>query len=240
LSIERRQFPQFFITAAAPCPYLPEREERKVFTHLIGPEAGALNNMLSQAGFRRSQNIAYRPACENCTACISIRVPVQQFRPNRAMRKTQKRNQDITSRLVEGKATSEHYSLFRQYIDYRHWDGGMADMSVLDFQSMIDETYVDTRIAEFRRGDELIAAALVDLLDDGISMIYSFYEIELAERSLGTFMILAMMDMARLMDLPYVYLGYWVEGSEKMDYKSKFIPQERLTKDGWRFFDPKA
>jgi arginine-tRNA-protein transferase len=156
------------------------------------------------------------------------------------MRKTQKRNQEITSRLVEGKATSEHYSLFRQYIDYRHWDGGMADMSVLDFQSMIDETYVDTRIAEFRRGDELIAAALVDLLDDGISMIYSFYDIELAERSLGTFMILAMMDMARLMDLPYVYLGYWVEGSEKMDYKSKFIPQERLTKDGWRFFDPKA
>jgi leucyl-tRNA---protein transferase len=237
VSIEKRQFPQFFITAPAPCPYLEGKTERKVFTHVIGPGARQLNDMLSQGGFRRSQNIAYRPSCEDCTACVSVRVPVARFKPNRSMRKTFKRNQDISCRLAEGQATSEHYSLFRHYIDSRHWDGGMSDMSVLDFQAMVDESHVETRLAEFRIQDELIGAALVDMLDDGISMIYSFYDTHLADRSLGTYMILAMIDMAQVMHLPYVYLGYWVDGSEKMDYKSKFLPQERLSKDGWQLFE---
>ena len=210
--------------------------ERKVFTHLIGPDARQLNDMLSQGGFRRSQNIAYRPACEGCAACVSVRVPVAQFKPDRTMRKTIKRNADLRIELVRAKATSEHYSLFRHYIDSRHWDGGMADMSVLDFQAMVDESFVDSHIAEFRLGDELMGAALVDVLDDGISMIYSFYETDCPERSLGTAMILGMIGKAREIDLPYVYLGYWVEGSEKMAYKARFLPQERLTRDGWQLF----
>ena len=243
MSIERRNFPQFFITAASPCPYLAGREERKVFTHLVGPDAAHLNDMLSQGGFRRSQNIAYRPACEACTACISVRVPVNGFKPNRGFRKTMKRNADLTGRLIRAKATSEHYSLFRNYIDQRHSDGGMAEMSVLDFAAMVDESFVDTRLAEYRLAPddenpkgELFGAALVDMLDDGISMIYSFYETDHESRSLGTFMILDMIEKARALDLPYVYLGYWIEGSDKMDYKARFMPQERLTREGWQLF----
>ena len=243
MSIERRNFPQFFITAATPCPYLKGKQERKVFTHLVGPEAAHLNDMLSQGGFRRSQNIAYRPACEACTACVSVRVPVNAFRPNRGLRKTLKRNGDLTGRLIRAKATSEHYSLFRHYIDQRHSDGGMADMSVLDFAAMVDESFVDTRIAEYLRAPdaehdkgELMGAALVDFLDDGISMIYSFYETDAESRSLGTFMILDIIDKARALDLPYVYLGYWIDGSDKMAYKARFLPQERLTREGWQLF----
>lgn len=243
MSIERRNFPQFFITAAAPCPYLKGKLERKVFTHLVGPEAPQLNDMLSQGGFRRSQNIAYRPACEGCAACVSVRVPVDAFRPNRGFRKTLKRNADLTGRIVRAKATSEHYSLFRNYIDQRHSDGGMADMSVLDFAAMVDESFVDTRIAEFRLAPDddhekgqLMGAALIDMLDDGISMIYSFYETDEESRSLGTFMILDMIEKARALDLPYVYLGYWIEGSDKMAYKARFLPQERLTREGWQLF----
>ena len=243
MSIERRNFPQFFITAATPCPYLKGKQERKVFTHLVGPEAAHLNDMLSQGGFRRSQNIAYRPACEACTACVSVRVPVNAFRPNRGLRKTLKRNGDLTGRLIRAKATSEHYSLFRHYIDQRHSDGGMADMSVLDFAAMVDESFVDTRIAEYRRAPdaehdkgELMGAALVDFLDDGISMIYSFYETDAESRSLGTFMILDIIEKARALDLPYVYLGYWIDGSDKMAYKARFLPQERLTREGWQLF----
>lgn len=243
MSIERRNFPQFFITAASPCPYLKGKQERKVFTHLVGPEAAQLNDMLSQGGFRRSQNIAYRPACEACTACVSVRVPVDAFRPNRGFRKTLKRNADLTGRIVGNKATSEHYSLFRNYIDQRHSDGGMADMSVLDFAAMVDESFVATRLVEYRLAPddenskgELQATALIDVLDDGISMIYSFYETDDESRSLGTFMILDMIEKARALDLPYVYLGYWVEGSDKMAYKARFMPQERLTREGWQLF----
>jgi arginyl-tRNA--protein-N-Asp/Glu arginylyltransferase len=243
LSIERRNFPQFFITAATPCPYLKGKQERKVFTHLVGPDAAHLNDMLSQGGFRRSQSIAYRPACEACTACVSVRVPVNAFRPNRGFRKTLKRNADLTGRILPSKATSEHYSLFRNYIDQRHSEGGMADMSVLDFAAMVDESFVETRLAEYRLAPdddnnkgELLATALIDLLDDGISMIYSFYETDDQSRSLGTFMILDMIEKARALDLPFVYLGYWIEGSDKMDYKARFMPQERLTREGWQLF----
>jgi arginyl-tRNA--protein-N-Asp/Glu arginylyltransferase len=236
LSIERRNFPQFFITAPSPCPYLPGRVERKVFTHLVGQDARALNTQLSQGGFRRSQNIAYRPACEGCAACVSVRVPVNSFDPGRTFRRVLKINADLDVRVVRPKATSEHYSLFRSYIDTRHGDGGMADMSVLDFAAMVDDNFVDNRLVEYRLGGEdgeLIAAVLIDLLGDGISMIYSFYDPELGARSLGTFMILDNIARARKLGLPYLYLGYWVRGSHKMDYKARFLPQERLTADGW-------
>jgi leucyl-tRNA---protein transferase len=239
VSIERRNFPQFFITAAAPCPYIPGRIERKVFTHLVGSEARGLNTQLSQGGFRRSQNIAYRPACEGCTACVSVRVPVNSFMPRRSMRRALQANADIESHVVKAQSTSEHYSLFRSYIDSRHSDGGMADMSVLDFSAMVDDSFVDSRLIEYRikPGHEaegmLAATVLVDILGDGLSMIYSFYDPALESRSLGTFMILDNIARARRLGLPYLYLGYWVKGSRKMNYKSRFLPQERLTPDGW-------
>jgi leucyl-tRNA---protein transferase len=239
MTIERRNFPQFFITAAGPCPYLPGKMERKVFTHLIGPDAKSLNSQLSQGGFRRSQNIAYRPACDGCGACVSVRVPVQKFEWTKSFRRIVRNNADISRRVVPAKATSEHYSLFRTYIDHRHGDGGMADMTVLDFATMVDDTLVDSRIIEYRipteyqPEGELIAAVLVDVLNDGVSLIYSFYDPELEKRSLGTFMILDMIEEMRISGQTYAYLGFWIGASHKMRYKERFMPQERLSPEGW-------
>lgn len=240
MSIERRNFPQFFITAPAPCPYLPGRNERKVFTHLVGSEARSLNTQLSYGGFRRSQNIAYRPACEGCQSCVSVRVPIDQFNWTRSFRRVLNLNSDLVGRDAQSRATSEQYALFRDYIDSRHGDGGMADMSVLDFAAMVDESFVDSHLTEYRLKvadsdeEELVAAVLVDSLDDGLSLIYSFYEPTLAHRSLGTFIVLDQLRRAKTRGLKYVYLGYWVSGSQKMHYKARFMPQERLSADGWK------
>ncbi len=239
-----RDTPQFYLTAPSPCPYLPGKEERKVFTHLVGERAPELNNILTQGGFRRSQSIAYRPACEGCRSCVSVRVIVNDFRPTQSMRRIMKRNADIGSEMRIAVPTSEQYSIFRAYLDSRHRDGGMADMTVLDYAMMVEDSHIETRIIEYRRraasapaarraGGELVAIALTDVLGDGLSMVYSFFEPDEAARSLGTFMVLDHIARAQRMGLPYVYLGYWVRGSRKMDYKSRFLPQERLAPDGW-------
>lgn len=245
---EPRDAPQFYLTAPAPCPYLPGREERKVFTHLIGRRAASLNDTLTESGFRRSQTIAYRPACENCRACLSVRVVVDDFRLSRNLRRVYDANQDLIGSMQPADANSEQYALFRSYLEARHHDGGMADMSMLDFAMMIEDSHVNTRIVEYRRrGPDsfitgkgtgpLIGLALTDVLHDGLSMVYSFYDIEQHERSLGTFMILDHIERARRLGLPYLYLGYWVEGSQKMDYKARFRPQERLDLGGWNRVD---
>ena len=236
---EPRDAPQFYLTAPSACPYLPGREERKVFTHLVGRRAAQLNDALTQSGFRRSQTIAYRPACENCRACVSVRVLVDDFRPGRTMRRVLARNADMNAAYAPAQATSEQYSLFRGYVDSRHSDGGMADMSVLDFSMMVEDSHVETRLVEYRRPgadgrNELIACCLTDVLADGLSMVYSFYDPDFVDRSLGTMMILDHIARAKRMGLPHVYLGYWVEGSTKMGYKSRFLPQERLLPGGWQ------
>ena len=241
---EPRDAPQFYLTAPAPCPYLPGQEERKVFTHLIGRRSPALNDTLTQSGFRRSQTIAYRPACETCRACVSVRVLVDDFRPTRNMRRVMERNADIVGHPAPPRANSEQYSLFRTYLDHRHGDGGMADMSVLDYSMMVEDSHVDTRLFVYRRrGPDtringrgegpILAVALTDILADGLSMVYSYYDPALSDRSMGTMMILDHIERARRLGLPHVYLGYWVEGSRKMDYKSRFRPQERLGMNGW-------
>jgi leucyl-tRNA---protein transferase len=233
-----RDTPQFYLTAPSPCPYLTGKEERKVFTHLVGERAGELNNILTQGGFRRSQSIAYRPACEGCRSCVSVRVVAKEFRPTRSMRRIAGRNDDISAEMKIAVPTSEQYSIFRAYLDSRHRDGGMADMTVLDYAMMVEDSHIETRIIEYRRREprgagDLIAVALTDVLADGLSMVYSFFEPDEAPRSLGTFMVLDHVMRARRMGLAYVYLGYWVRGSRKMDYKGRFLPQERLTPDGW-------
>ncbi len=240
-----RNTPQFYLTAPSPCPYLPGQEERKVFTHLVGDRAAELNDLLTHGGFRRSQSIAYRPACETCRSCISVRVVTADFRPTRSMRRILDRNRDVIGDMRVAVPTSEQYSVFRSYLDARHRDGGMADMSVLDYAMMVEDSHVETRMVEYRRrgpdtavngrgSGELMAVALTDVLSDGLSMVYSFFTSEASSRSLGTFMILDHIARARRMLLPYVYLGYWVRGSRKMDYKGRFMPQERLTPDGWK------
>jgi leucyl-tRNA---protein transferase len=242
LTQHSRDTPQFYLTAPSPCPYLAGKEERKVFTHLVGERAGELNNILTQGGFRRSQSIAYRPACEGCRSCVSVRVVANEFEASRSMRRIVNRNSDLVGEMKIAVPTSEQYSIFRAYLDSRHRDGGMADMTVLDYAMMVEDSHIETRVVEYRRreGDQagrqagdLIAVALTDVLGDGLSMVYSFFEPDEASRSLGTFMVLDHIERARQMRLAYVYLGYWVRGSRKMDYKSRFLPQERLTPDGW-------
>jgi len=242
-----RDTPQFYLTAPSPCPYLAGREERKVFTHLVGERAPGLNDLLTHGGFRRSQSIAYRPACETCRSCVSVRVIAKDFRPSRNMRRVAERNADMVGDMRALVPTSEQYSVFRAYLDSRHRDGGMADMTVLDYAMMVEDSHVKTRLIEYRRrgpdsaingrgAGTLLAVALTDVLGDGLSMVYSFFDPEEEARSLGTFMILDHIERARTMGLPYVYLGYWVNGSRKMDYKSRFLPQERLTPEGWARF----
>ncbi len=241
---EPRDAPQFYLTSPSPCPYLPGREERKVFTHLVGRRAVALNNTLTESGFRRSQTIAYRPACDGCKACVSVRVRVSDFEPTRNMRKVLEANADLAGYAAQPHPTSEQFSLFRGYLDSRHAKGGMADMSMLDYTMMIEDSHVETRVVEYRkRGPDtaingrgtgpLVAVCLTDVLADGLSMVYSFFEPDAQARSPGTFMILDHIQRARRLGLPYLYLGYWVEGSRKMDYKARFRPQERLGMDGW-------
>ena len=230
-----RDTPQFYLTAPSPCPYLGGKEERKVFTHLVGERAPELNNILTQGGFRRSQSIAYRPACEGCRSCVSVRVVAKDFRPSQSMRRIARRNADVVSDMRIAVPTSEQYAIFRAYLDSRHRDGGMADMTVLDYAMMVEDSHIETRIIEYRlrESGELVAMALTDVLSDGLSMVYSFFEPDEAARSLGTFMVLDHIARAQRMGLAYVYLGYWVRGSRKMDYNSRFLPQERLTPDGW-------
>ena len=239
-----RDTPQFYLTAPSPCPYLSGREERKVFTHLVGERAPELNDLLTHGGFRRSQSIAYRPACETCRACVSVRVVVEDFRPTRSMRRVLDRNSDLVAEMRVPVPTSEQYSVFRGYLDSRHRDGGMADMTVLDYAMMVEDSHVETRIVEFRRrgpdsritgrgNGPLLGVALTDVLSDGLSMVYSFFDPDAGDRSLGTFIILDHIARARRLGLPYVYLGYWVKGSKKMDYKGRFLPQERLAPEGW-------
>jgi len=244
LTQHSRDTPQFYLTAPSACPYLPGQEERKVFTHLVGERASELNDLLTHGGFRRSQSIAYRPACETCRACVSVRVIAADFQPSRSMRRIAERNVDVIGEVRSADPSSEQYSVFRAYLDTRHRDGGMADMTVLDYAMMVEDSHVDTRIIEYRRrgpdsgingrgGRQLLAVALTDILSDGLSMVYSFFDPHAGERSLGTLMILDHIERAKGMGLPYVYLGYWVPGSRKMDYKGRFLPQERLMASGW-------
>lgn len=233
-----RDAPQFFLTTPNACPYLPGRQERKVFTHLVGANAPVMNETLTQGGFRRSQSIAYRPACDVCRACVSIRVLVQEFTLSRSFRRVMEKNGDLSARMLQNKATSEQYSIFHAYVESRHGDGGMAGMSVFDYMMMVEDSHVETRIVEYRQRDAagestLIAVALTDVLEDGLSMVYSFFEPEEDHRSLGTYMILDHIARARALGLPHLYLGYWVEGSPKMDYKARFQPQERLGMLTW-------
>lgn len=243
--------PQFFLTQPSPCPYLEGQKERKVFTHLVGDKAPEMNDLLTQGGFRRSQNIAYRPACETCRACVSVRILVDEFEPTKNMRRILKLNNDLIG--VEGPAepSSEQYSIFRQYLDARHHDGGMADMTVLDYAMMVEDSHVNTKVIEYRqRGTDsfmtgtgdgpLIAAALSDRMADGYSMVYSFFNPDENMRSLGTWMILDHIERTRQAGLPHLYLGYWVNGSNKMQYKTRYKPQEHLSGGGWERYQDKA
>jgi len=228
--------PQFFYTTAPlPCPYLPGRTERKIVTELTGAEAEPLHDQLSRAGFRRSHNIAYSPVCPGCRACIPIRIVVDQFQPDRTQRKVTRLNADLVTAETPARASAEQFALFQRYQAARHGDGDMAAMGFYDYRAMVEDTPITTGMVEFRdaRG-RLVGGCLTDWLSDGLSAVYSFFDTDMRARSLGTYAILWLVERARQLGLPYVYLGYWVPQSPKMAYKSRFRPSEALTGGAWR------
>jgi arginine-tRNA-protein transferase len=233
--------PQFYVTAPQPCPYLEGRMERKLFTSLQGDHAVQLNDSLSKQGFRRSQNVLYRPSCAECSACYSARIKVSDFRMSRNQKRVMKKNTALKREATSPWATEEQYSLFRTYLDSRHADGGMADMDIFEFAAMIEETPIRSRVVEYAtrdaEGKTLRAVCLTDVLDDGLSMVYSFYDPDMAPASLGTYVILDHIDIARDAGLPYVYLGYWVPGSAKMGYKANFSGVEVYSSGEWKALD---
>lgn len=235
------RFPRFFVTSPAPCPYLPGKTERKVFTELKGPHAEQLNDALGRIGFRRSQTVAYRPSCADCRACVSVRVSTREFAPSGSQRRSIKANKDLIVSECRPWATAEQFSLLQRYLASRHPGGGMAAMDEIDYADMVEHTSVSSFLVEYRetsadgRPGKLIAACLTDRQEDGLSMIYSFYDPECEGRSgLGNFVILDHIRRAAEAGLPYVYLGYWVEGSERMQYKIRFRPLDVLGAEGWR------
>jgi len=239
------RFPRFFVTSPTPCPYLPGRQERKVFTELTGAHASELNDALGKIGFRRSQGVAYRPSCIDCSACISVRVVAGDFTPNASQRKALKRHADLEVTAARPWSTDEQFQLLRHYLELRHPTGGMAGMDEIDFADMVEQTPVNTFVIEYRepsvdgRPGRLVGACLTDQQGDGLSMIYSFFESDDPARpGLGNFIIIDHILRAASAGLPYVYLGYWIQGSSRMEYKIKFRPIERLGPDGWHRFDP--
>ncbi len=240
MSFKPPRRPQFFYTTAPlPCPYLPGRTERKVVTEITGPEAEALHDRLSRAGFRRSHNIAYAPVCPACNACVPIRIPVETFAPDRTQRRIARANATTRGYDLPARATAEQFQLFQRYQRERHGDGDMATMSFYDYRAMVEDTPIETFMVEFRDADErLVGACLTDRLADGLSAVYSFYDPDEDRRSLGTWAILWLVERARAMGLPHVYLGYWVPQSPKMAYKARFQPAEILAGGGWRRLGP--
>lgn len=234
------RFPRFFVTSPAPCPYLPGKVERKVFTELGGVNAGELNDALGRIGFRRSQSVAYRPSCSDCSACISVRVRTGDFAPSQSQKRNLRRNGDLVATACRAWATEEQYGLLQSYLASRHPDGGMADMDEQDFADMVEQSPVDSVMVEYReptvdgRPGRLVGCCLTDRQGDGLSMIYSFFDARHPLREgLGTFIILDHIRRAAASGLPFVYLGYWIEGSTRMAYKARFRPLERLGPEGW-------
>ena len=239
--------PQFYVTAPQPCPYLDGRMERKLFTALQGEHAQRLNDTLSKQGFRRSQNVLYRPSCSECSACLSARIRVADFQPSRTQKRILRRTAHLRRNATSPWATEDQFTLFRRYLDARHADGGMADMDIFEFAAMIEETPIKSRVIEYTRpvenaarGTALAAVCLTDVFDDGLSMVYSFYDPDLADLSLGTHVILDHIEIARSAGLPYVYLGYWVPGSRKMGYKSGFSALEIYKGGRWQDLEDPA
>ncbi len=241
------RFPRFFVTSPSPCPYLPGRQERKVFTELTGHHAAELNDALGRIGFRRSQGVAYRPSCIDCSACVSVRVVTQDFIPNASQRKLLRRHADLEVTACRSWSTDEQFTLLRRYLDSRHPTGGMVGMDEIDYADMVEQTPVNSHVIEYRepsrfgRPGRLVGACLTDQQGDGLSMIYSFFETDNEDRpGLGNFIIMDHIIRAAQANLPYVYLGYWIRGSRRMEYKVKFRPIERLGPDGWHAFDPET
>ena len=223
----------FYTTKVSPCDYFPDRVEAKTAADLNGAAAQAWANVLSRAGFRRSHNLCYIPSCPVCQACVSVRIRVQDFKASKTMKKVIKRNGSARLFVVPNVATAEQYALFKAYLEKRHAGGEMEKMEFEEYRAMIEDSPIETVLLELREGDKLIAEMLVDVLDDGVSAVYSFFDPAVEKRSLGTFMILELIRLTKERRLPYVYLGYLIRGLSNMAYKERFAPLEYYRDGAW-------
>jgi len=231
--LKRPQF--FFTTAPLPCPYLPDRLERKLVTELSGPGAETLHEALARSGFRRSHSIAYAPACPGCKACVPVRVVAKEFKRRRTLARLWRENADLVATRVPARATTEQYELFARYQQSRHAGSDMALMGFYEYSAMIEDSPIDTFIMEFRdRAGVLAAVCLTDRTTDGLSAVYSFFEANGSREGLGNYVVLWLIEQARKLGLPYAYLGYWIGNSAKMAYKARFQPLECLGPNGWQ------
>lgn len=222
------------LSGESPCPYLPDRRERKLWTVLDGEDRDGFAK-LNRAGFRRSGRVLYRPACADCDACRPTRVATADFRPSRTQRRVMKRNADLTLGFAPPQATDEHYALFARYVDARHGDGGMAGMPAEEFAQMVDEAPTGARLAEWRDPDSrLVAGCIVDDDGDGVSAVYSYFEPTAPARSLGVFVVVSLIFWGRAAGRSHLYLGYLIAETQKMSYKQSFRPYEQLIRGGWR------
>ncbi|MGI1677832.1 MAG: arginyltransferase [Cellvibrionaceae bacterium] len=225
---------KLFATHPHECSYLPEKEATTVF---IDPEEvidKELYQQLSAMGFRRSGSHVYRPNCENCNACIPVRIPVSLFLPNRRQKRCMKANADLVIAYVEGGDSEEYYLLYERYISARHKDGDMYPPSREQFSGFLTKEWGITRFVEMRLDEKLIGVMVCDKLDDGLSAVYTYFDPDYPKRSLGVFGILSQIQLAQELNLKYLYLGYWIKESQKMAYKSEYRPLELLVEKRWR------
>ena len=225
----------FVRTMPMSCPYIKGQIERRLITDISTIEGKKSHDLLANAGFRRTQHISYRHACPNCSACKPIRVRVKDFETTGSFRRIQKKNADLIHEWKEPKVTEEQFELFQSYQHSRHSGGEMGLMDYVSFGEMVERSPIETRLLEHRRAKskELIGVMLVDIQNNGYSAVYSFFDVTEPKRSLGSFLVLNLISEAAFDNLQYVYLGYWIENSPKMSYKTKFTPVEIFTPDGW-------
>ncbi|CAL1239079.1 arginyltransferase [Candidatus Methylocalor cossyra] len=215
------------------CDYLPGRRAQMAYVSPRVPLDRAIYTRLAASGFRRSGEMVYRPYCRDCSACVPVRIPVQEFRPNRSQRRVEKANADLTVTRKLDVFDEEHYQLYMRYLRSRHPEGHMVLSSREDYIQFVASEWGDTGFYEFRHGSELLAVAVVDHLDDGLSAVYTFYDPDQPRRSLGTYAVLWQVAEARRRGLPWVYLGFWIAQCRKMAYKVLFRPLQAMRAEGW-------
>ena len=224
---------QLYITAESPCSYFDDR----MSSNLVPDPQLRLNmpiyNQLIQHGFRRSGSHCYRPHCNNCESCVACRLNVDAFTSSRSQRRCLKSNIDLTMKMVDAGFTEEYFALYRRYLNSRHVDGSMSHPAEDDFRQFLFCDWCDTQFLEFRQAGKLVAVAATDIVSDGLSAVYSFFDPDLKNRSLGTYCILKQIEYAKQQQRDYVYLGYWIDKHEKMDYKKNFKPLQLYIDEQW-------
>ncbi len=225
---------RLFQTVEHACGYWPERVSRDLIVDPTDPYLPSLFGRALAMGFRRSGGHVYRPYCAGCRACISVRIPVARFAPNRAQKRCLARNADLSVKVAPVRRTAENFALYRRYLDTRHLGGGMDRPAPENFDSFLACGWSPTDFMEFRLGSELVAVAVTDVVPGALSAVYTFYAPELASRSLGSYAILRQLQRARDEGREHVYLGFWLDGHPKMDYKRGYRPMEFLDGAQWR------